>query len=62
MIRDIRKTPKAKGVERICVPGEMEWQKRREAIANGIPLPDDVRASLRGVAADRRADGRLAVK
>jgi len=52
MIRDIRETPKAKGVDRICVPGEMEWEKRREAMANGIALPEDVRASLRGVAAD----------
>jgi len=52
MIRDIRQTPKAKGVERICLPGEMEWEKRREAMANGIALPEDVRASLRGVAGD----------
>jgi ureidoglycolate dehydrogenase (NAD+) len=50
MIRDIRQTPKAKGAERICVPGEMEWEKRRAALAYGIPLPDDVRASLRGAA------------
>jgi LDH2 family malate/lactate/ureidoglycolate dehydrogenase len=28
----------------------MEWQRRREAQANGIPLPDDVRASLRELA------------
>jgi ureidoglycolate dehydrogenase (NAD+) len=52
MIRDIRQTPKAKGAERICVPGEMEWEKRRDALANGIALPEDVRAGLRGVAAD----------
>ena len=52
MIRDIRQTSKAKGVERICVPGEMEWRKRRESMANGIALPEDVRASLREVAAE----------
>jgi LDH2 family malate/lactate/ureidoglycolate dehydrogenase len=39
-------------VERIRLPGEMEWEKRREAMANGIALPEDVRASLRGVAGD----------
>ncbi len=50
MVRDIRQTPKAKGVERIYLPGEMEWQKRREALAHGIALPDDVRAGLRGLA------------
>jgi ureidoglycolate dehydrogenase (NAD+) len=50
MIREIRQTPTAKGVQRICVPGEMEWQKRREALAQGIALPEDVRASLRSLA------------
>jgi ureidoglycolate dehydrogenase (NAD+) len=52
MIREIRQTPKAKGVERIYLPGEMEWEKRRAAMARGIALPDDVRAGLRGVAAE----------
>ena len=51
MIRDIRKIPEAKGVDRVCVPGEMEWDKRREALAQGIPLPEDVRASLQALAA-----------
>lgn len=52
MIRDIRETPKAKGAQRICVPGEMEWQKRRAALANGMALPDDVRESLAAMAAE----------
>ena len=52
MIDDVRQAPKAKGSERIYVPGEIEWQKRREALANGIPLPADVLASLRGLAED----------
>lgn len=50
LISEIHQTPKAKGAERIYVPGEMEWDKRREAIANGIPLPEDVRASLKSLA------------
>ena len=50
MIRDIRQTPKARGSERIYLPGEMEWQRRREALARGIPLPEDVLRSLRGLA------------
>jgi LDH2 family malate/lactate/ureidoglycolate dehydrogenase len=50
MIRDIRQTPPAKGVERVYLPGEMEWRKRREALANGIPLPDEARTNLRGFA------------
>jgi LDH2 family malate/lactate/ureidoglycolate dehydrogenase len=58
MICDIRQTPTAKGVERIYLPGEMEWEKRRAALAQGIPLPADIRTSLRemgqevGVTAD----------
>jgi ureidoglycolate dehydrogenase (NAD+) len=50
MIRDIRETPEAKGVDRVRVPGEMEWDKRRESLANGIPLPEDVRDGLCSVA------------
>jgi len=59
MIRDIRKTPEAKDADRVRLPGEIEWEKRRAALANGIPLPADVRASLQsaaaavGLAADR---------
>jgi ureidoglycolate dehydrogenase (NAD+) len=49
MIREIHQTPKAEGATAIYLPGEMEWQKRREALVRGIALPDDVRASLRGL-------------
>lgn len=52
MIDDVHRAPKAKGAERIFVPGEIEWQKRREALAHGIALPADVLASLRGLAED----------
>jgi LDH2 family malate/lactate/ureidoglycolate dehydrogenase len=52
LIRDIHETPKAKGTDRLYVPGEMEWQTRRAALANGISLPADVVESLRGLAGD----------
>jgi len=52
MIRDMRQAPKAKGAERIYVPGEMEWEHRRKALAEGLSLPADVLASLRGLAED----------
>jgi ureidoglycolate dehydrogenase (NAD+) len=51
MIREIRETPPAKGADRVRLPGEIEWEKRRAALANGIPLPEDVRASLQIAAA-----------
>lgn len=46
VIAELREAPKAKGSERIYVPGEIEWEKRADALANGIPLPDLVFASL----------------
>jgi len=52
MIRDVRQAPKAKGSERVYLPGEIEWQNRREAMDHGIALPADVLASLRGLAED----------
>jgi LDH2 family malate/lactate/ureidoglycolate dehydrogenase len=52
MIREIRQTPKARGADRIYLPGEMEWEKRGEALRQGLHLPEDVRASLRGLAED----------
>ena len=52
LIDEIHAAPVAAGVERIYVPGEMEWERRRRAIAGGIPLPSDVVDSLRGLADD----------
>lgn len=52
MICEVHEAPKAKGAERIYVPGEIEWEKRREALAHGIALPADALASLRGLAED----------
>jgi ureidoglycolate dehydrogenase (NAD+) len=49
VIRQIRQSPKAKGSERIYVPGEMEWEKRADALKNGIPLPEQVLADLNNV-------------
>ena len=56
LIREVHESPRADGVERLYVPGEMEWERRRDAIANGIPLPPDVVKSLRGLAEDLALD------
>ena len=34
--------------QRIYLPGEMEWERRDLALAEGIRFPDDVLASLHG--------------
>jgi ureidoglycolate dehydrogenase (NAD+) len=52
LIQEIHNAPKAKGADRVYLPGEMEWERRQEALKNGIPLPDDVVASLTKMADD----------
>ncbi|MCO6452768.1 MAG: Ldh family oxidoreductase [Caldilineales bacterium] len=52
LIREIRSAPKAKGVDRIYLPGEIEQEKRDIAMIEGIVLPPDVVVSLRGLAED----------
>lgn len=48
----IHDVPKAKGSDRIYLPGEMEWEKREKALAEGITLPPDVVDYLKGLAED----------
>jgi LDH2 family malate/lactate/ureidoglycolate dehydrogenase len=51
-IRDIRQTPTAKGSNRVYLPGEIEWEKRRETLKDGIPFTPDVIESLQGLVKD----------
>jgi ureidoglycolate dehydrogenase (NAD+) len=55
-VREIREAPKAKGAERIYLPGEMEWERREAALAQGMVMPPYVLESLRGLAADVALD------
>lgn len=50
LIEEIHSAPRADGVDRLYVPGEMEWERYDRALKQGIPLPDDVVASLRTAA------------
>ena len=56
VVREIREAPKAKGCERIYLPGDMEWEKRARALAEGIELPEDVVANLRLLAQDLKLE------
>jgi len=56
MIREIRESPKAKGSDRIYLPGEMEFERMDEAKAKGIALPQDVVDSLLAVAEELALD------
>ncbi len=46
IIRELRHSPKAKGSERVYVPGEIEWGKREDALKHGIELPQPILSSL----------------
>ena len=47
MADELRNAPKAKGADRIFLPGEMEWDKREKALASGeLELTDAMVSSL----------------
>jgi ureidoglycolate dehydrogenase (NAD+) len=52
LIDEIHQAPLARDADRVRVPGEMEWERRDRALAEGLVLPGDVAASLRGLADD----------
>lgn len=47
---EIPAAPRAEGVSRLYVPGEMEWERRDRALTHGIRLPDDGVTNLRKAA------------
>ncbi len=50
MIREIRESERMEGVDRIWLPGEMEFYKTRERLERGIPLAPAVVEQLREIA------------
>lgn len=50
LIDEIHNSPRAEGVDRLYVPGEMEWERYDKSIREGIGLPQDVRESLKQAA------------
>jgi LDH2 family malate/lactate/ureidoglycolate dehydrogenase len=50
LVDEIHAAPRAGGVERLYVPGEMEWDRHARAMKQGIQLPSDVVASLQEAA------------
>jgi len=39
MIEELRGSNRAAGTDRIYLPGEIEWERKQERLAEGIPLP-----------------------
>jgi ureidoglycolate dehydrogenase (NAD+) len=46
IVRELRQSSKAKGSDRVYVPGEIEWEKREDALRHGIALPEPILTSL----------------
>ncbi len=41
-LQEIKTSTKAEGVERIYIPGEIEFEMKTERLRNGIPIPETV--------------------
>jgi len=46
LVDEIHQSPRADGVERLLVPGELEWERYDRSQRDGIHLPSDVAAQL----------------
>ncbi len=52
LVNEIRSAPKAKGSDKIMLPGDFEADNRERALAEGIVLPADVVASMSDLATE----------
>jgi LDH2 family malate/lactate/ureidoglycolate dehydrogenase len=59
VIREIRESERMEGVDRIWLPGEMEFYTRQSRLAHGIPLAAAVVEGLRTLAAELGLGDRL---
>ena len=50
LVDEIHAAPRADGVDRLFVPGEIEWERHARAMQEGIQLPPDVVTSLQEAA------------
>jgi LDH2 family malate/lactate/ureidoglycolate dehydrogenase len=59
LVDEIRNSRCSEGVERIFLPGEIEWLKRREFEKSGIPMPLEVVEGLKKLASEVGAEVEL---
>src|SRR6266542_736724 len=50
LVDEIHAAPRAEGVDRLYVPGEMEWERHDRSLKEGIRLPGDVVERLQSAA------------
>ncbi|MGE5575931.1 MAG: Ldh family oxidoreductase [Syntrophothermus sp.] len=56
MMDEIRRSPRARGVDRIYMPGEIEAGLMEERTANGVPLAEEVVAELARIGQDSKVE------
>jgi LDH2 family malate/lactate/ureidoglycolate dehydrogenase len=56
MIEVYHNLPKAIGVNRITIPGEIEWALEQDRLKNGIPLDEEVIQSLKDLSKEFKVD------
>jgi LDH2 family malate/lactate/ureidoglycolate dehydrogenase len=56
LISEIKNSPRVTGVERIYLPGEIEWIKYKERLSDGIPVPTTVLSELEKLAEELNVD------
>jgi LDH2 family malate/lactate/ureidoglycolate dehydrogenase len=52
LIQQLKASELAPGVERVFLPGELEFRRREARLQDGIPLPEDAIATLQALAND----------
>ena len=52
LVAEVLNSPRAPGVSRIYLPGEIEWLKQQERLRSGVPVPQQVLQELRQLAAE----------
>lgn len=52
LVAEVLNSPRAPGVSRIYLPGEIEWLKQQERLRSGVPVPQEVLQELRQLAAE----------
>ena len=52
LVRDLRKSERLPGVERIHIPGEGAHAARADRVKNGVPMPPSLMAALHALAAE----------
>jgi len=54
LVQQLRASALDTGVERIYLPGELEFRRRDARLQDGIPLPEDAMTTLQAMAKDLR--------